>query len=627
MLRSLGGTWRRFAVLGRDLRLQLGLAFAVALILPSIAAFIAVREFGRIDAAGADLDPGELQEVRIVGQIQTEIAMRADWLTAGLANGGVFPPPRTDAVPVEGLLEEYAALHTEAWPPGETDLYDRLVRHYAHLAELDDQIVTLASAGQLAQAQQLEDGEELAARRVVMTDVDAVAEFETRTAINTWSRVERTTSEGRRRVIAVALAMLGAGAVASALAIVIVRAPLRRLARAVDAVAAGDLTQRIDMSWSGEAGAISRSLERLRMRSQAALVREALDAERWQGLLAGVSDAVFALDNGGTVRDANGAARSVLGGRDPRGAPIGALLWRVRGDDMEPFEPREDDAGAELTVTTNPGRPGCAVMTGTLRYSGSDGGDGAAYVLVLRDTSATRPPAEFIDALTRELKRPITNLGIATELYRQEVDTLPDRHPARDLCRILESETARVRTLVENLLTAARFEAGEADLEASTTPVSELLSDALNAYVTPGEPERRLHIVCGSETVFVDPMAARLVVHHLLGAAFERAPRGEPLTIRVDLREPDVVIAAEASARGTELVCEQASPRSLDDARGAAHYGLGSGWYLATRLAAALGGSLDATQPGDGTTRFTAVLPAGAPVATRTGQGAYAGVE
>ncbi|WP_280316601.1 sensor histidine kinase [Nocardia wallacei] len=235
------------------------------------------------------------------------------------------------------------------------------------------------------------------------------------------------------------------------------------------------------------------------------------------------------------------------------------------------------------------------------------------------EESARRSEAkmrQFVADASHELRTPLTTIKGFAELYRQ--GALPD--PALFMDRI-ESESNRMRLLVEDLLMLARLDA-QRPLERRPVDLLALASDAVhNARAVdtarrPSGPAREigLEIRSGAGTLEVlgDEARLRQVLSNLVGNALVHTPPDAAVTLRLTPGADEVVL--EVADTGPGLPDEQVERLferfyRTDASRSRDSGGTGLGLSIVQALVAAHGGTVAVTSAVGAGTTFTVRLP------------------
>jgi two-component system OmpR family sensor kinase len=150
-----------------------------------------------------------------------------------------------------------------------------------------------------------------------------------------------------------------------------------------------------------------------------------------------------------------------------------------------------------------------------------------ADALAVRHASETRV-RQFVADASHELRTPLAAIRGYAELTRRSRDEVP-RDVAHALGRV-ESESARMTTLVDDLLLLARLDSGR-PLDNDAVELSGLVVDAVNDAHAAG-PEHRWLLSLPDQAITVPGDTARLhqVLANLLANARTHTPPGSTVT-------------------------------------------------------------------------------------------------
>lgn len=340
-----------------------------------------------------------------------------------------------------------------------------------------------------------------------------------------------------------------------------------------------------------------------------------------QTLVAHTEEGVAILDPGGYVRLFNQALASMSGwpadeaiGRpasdvitviDDRGEPIRApdIPGTRRSDDEEPRRlqgwliRRDGTEGPYVGITLSP------------LYDNS----GQLFSVVVNFQDVTRfKEAEdlkstFVSVISHELKTPLALItGYAETLDRDDVRW--DTKTTRECLTVIREESARLNRLIEDLLDAARVEAGALKLKMSYVRLDELAESSVEAL----RPLERDHMFAVDfppdfPTVPGDPERLRQALRNLLSNAIKYSPTDS--LIRVSGRvEPDGVVVS-VSDEGPGIPLDEQRHLFERFSRGSAAQdatsGAGLGLYLSQAIIEAHGGEIGVeSAPGQGATFY-----------------------
>ena len=115
--------------------------------------------------------------------------------------------------------------------------------------------------------------------------------------------------------------------------------------------------------------------------------------------------------------------------------------------------------------------------------------DGQGAVAILRDVSSQkesqRRNAEFVSAVSHEMKTPLAGIKAYTELM---IDGDADDEATRDEClQVISGQANRLQRLVDNLLNLARIEAGVVSVSKQSQSLNEILDEAFTVIYPTAE--------------------------------------------------------------------------------------------------------------------------------------------
>jgi two-component system OmpR family sensor kinase len=215
----------------------------------------------------------------------------------------------------------------------------------------------------------------------------------------------------------------------------------------------------------------------------------------------------------------------------------------------------------------------------------------------------------FLADASHELRTPLASIRGYSELYRMGAA----REPAeveRAMARI-ESESARMGGLVDDLLTLARIDEVP---EPAREPLDlrELLEDARDD-ARAAAPERTISLSpTGPVATRADGDALRRVFANLLRNAIVHTPEGTPIEIGLETTEAWATVSVRDHGPGLppgdpnavfERFWRDSASRGRDDG------GAGLGLAIVSALVSAEGGRVDASNPAAGGALFTVHLP------------------
>lgn len=197
--------------------------------------------------------------------------------------------------------------------------------------------------------------------------------------------------------------------------------------------------------------------------------------ERFRAVVEHVADAIVSVDEAQRIRWMNPAAESLFKRRARTAVdrPVAELIARVRNDEtLGEVLAAEAKVGAEIVPVE---ATATQMRVGGERYTN----------FVFRDVAARkhleRQKDDFIASINHELRTPITSIiGSLRLVTAGALEPVPPR--VRDLLVIAEKNGERLLSLVNDLLDAAKLDAGRLSLDKKPTPLTGLLNDAVERF-------------------------------------------------------------------------------------------------------------------------------------------------
>lgn len=166
----------------------------------------------------------------------------------------------------------------------------------------------------------------------------------------------------------------------------------------------------------------------------------------------------------------------------------------------------------------------------------------------------------FTSDASHELRTPLASIRSVGEVGLQKDGS---REEYRDIIGSMLEEVNRLTSLIDNLLTIARADAGSLHLQLVEIPVMSLAREAASLFEVLTEEKSLAIIFAGDESATIqgDRLFFRQALVNLLHNAVKYSPAGGAISVRVRRKVAEVIIEIEDSGPGVPL---EDHPRIFD---------------------------------------------------------------
>jgi len=270
--------------------------------------------------------------------------------------------------------------------------------------------------------------------------------------------------------------------------------------------------------------------------------RVALEKGQSEAILANVADGIVAVDRDGDVVLWNAAAERITG--VPASEAQGRTPEQALGHALTP----EGDAGVPGRLVSLRRGAEDVWLSVTETVMRDPSGAVAGRIFAFRDISEERRVEEmksdFVGTVSHELRTPLTSIyGFAETLLREDVHFAEDER--RTFLRYIASESERLTTIVDTLLSVARLEAGDIPVRLAATDVSSLVTELVESVESSSVGDGH-SFVADVPSERLDAEADREKLRQVLGILLDNAVRYSPAGGRVH-------VSARRGEEGVEL--------------------------------------------------------------------------
>jgi signal transduction histidine kinase/HAMP domain-containing protein len=398
--------------------------------------------------------------------------------------------------------------------------------------------------------------------------------------------------------------------------------PLAQLTTAAGRIAGGAYDRPVAARGSDEIGVLAGAFETMRQQVAAATTHLRDERDVLDAVLESTDDAILMADPAGQPVVANRRWTALLGSPDLNAA---ADLRRLEGDYQQTFAEAaatwladpERMAAAEFERTT-PTYQRMRCYTAPVRHRNGIP-IGRIFVLrdVTRESEAERMRSALVATVSHELRSPLTAIAGYTQTLLHSGPW--DANTEREFLEIIASSAAKLAGLIDNLLDAAKVEAGVLHLEREPVKV-ERIAEQVVAQRRPLAANHSLQIQAAPEVplAHADPVRVEQVLANLVDNALKYSPNGGPITVRINGGAEELTIGV--SDHGVGITPDQSERLferfyRVDSTLTRSTRGVGLGLFICRSLVEAQGGRIWVeSEPGQGST-FWFTLPVFAEVA------------
>jgi PAS domain S-box-containing protein len=417
---------------------------------------------------------------------------------------------------------------------------------------------------------------------------------------------------------------------------------IRRLTRTAQEIAAGDLSVRAAMSSRDEVGVLGQTFDSMAgsIETLARELRQSADEEaqvrnRLEAVVAGMGEALLAVDGDGRIATFNGAAEELFGipARQALGGHVGdvATITAEDGTDLTARLTRPPESGwSESAIVVRPDGllVPVALSAGALKGGSGDAVIGGVFVLrdMRREREAERAKSELLSNISHELRTPLVPIkGYAELLLRRDVP--PDK--ARESLEEIVEAADRLEAVVQRLLDVAAQEAAPSAMRRDRVQVGPMLDSVVERWKDRVDDRHPITSRVGRSIpdLLGDRALLERCLDELVDNAVKFSPDGGPVNLTARLCDDNAngedapTVDISVRDHGIGIPPDRLEGIFEDFAQGDSSPtrmfgGLGLGLALVRRIVEAHQGELTCkTVPGKGS-RFSMVLPV-APVRVR----------
>jgi two-component system phosphate regulon sensor histidine kinase PhoR len=207
-----------------------------------------------------------------------------------------------------------------------------------------------------------------------------------------------------------------------------------------------------------------------------------------------------------------------------------------------------------------------------------------AYMAIrmLKEKKLSEMKTDFMNSMTHELKTPLTNLSIASEVLHKKHHQLDEQKLLR-YSSIIFQETQRLQAQVEHVLQVAALERGQVSLKMQRVDINELISSiAQTAQVKLSQRHGSINLQLNAENAIIqgDTHHISNLLYNLLDNADKYSPLSPKISLSTYNRAGGLVIAVADKGIGMnkstqKMIFEKFFRASKGDVQQGGGFGLG----------------------------------------------------
>jgi PAS domain S-box-containing protein len=319
--------------------------------------------------------------------------------------------------------------------------------------------------------------------------------------------------------------------------------------------------------------------------------RVVMERERSLAILGNVADGIVAVDREGNVVLWNAAAEEITDVPAPEAmgrSPADVLQRSLEADETSA------EGGGLIQIRRGEEEVWLSVSEAVMR---DPAGAVSGRIYAFRDVSSDRLVEQlksgFVSTVSHELRAPLTSIyGFAETLLRDDVAFGDEER--RTFLGYIASEAQRLTGIVDALLSVARLESGDLQVQFAPTDLREIVSDVVENAERELANGRRFVVQIPDEPLdaSADRDKVRQILANLVENALKYSPSGGTVTVAARKTRDAVQVRVVDEGTGVPQGEQERIFRKFyrAEATGQPTGGTGLGLFIARGLASAMGG-------------------------------------
>ncbi len=379
-----------------------------------------------------------------------------------------------------------------------------------------------------------------------------------------------------------------------------ITSPIRELTQKASQMARGDFSQRVVEAYSeDEIGQLVHMYNHMATRLNNTLNEISAEKSKMEAILINMRDGVLALDGAGILVHINPAAKELLNSISREKVEVGKpplfLLNEIIGKNrLENFY-RERNSITFETIWEEPFR---VFRVSIVPFQLEEGFLGGMLVVlhdITEEKEMIRRQQDFVANVSHELKTPLTSVKTYVETLLEE--DLENKEIAYKFLEVINSETERMVSLVQDLLILSKLDTQQDDFDRTEVHLADLLRKIIinmQPYHANG-PDIHLNIKERLPPIHADQSQINQVFVNLLANALQYTPADGQ--VEVSATEQDGWVYACVQDTGGGIPSEELSRvferfYRVDKTRSREFGGTGLGLSITKQVVEAHGGKI-----------------------------------
>ncbi len=391
----------------------------------------------------------------------------------------------------------------------------------------------------------------------------------------------------------------------------IIITPLEALTKGTRQVAAGDFSQKLEVTSRDEIGILTRNFNNMSQVLQNTLSEVENERNKLSTLFLHMTDGVVAFGPNGTVIHYNPASVQMMGRPLDAAVSFQELFEHEANFDELMTMHRPQYLEAQKRVENRE----LELFMAPFSADQAPGG----VMVVIHDVTEQRKNEqmrrEFVANVSHELRTPLTNIRSYAETIVDSSDELPKKlHD--NFMNVIINEADRMTRIVQDLLTLSKFDYGKMEMNIVRFPFAKAVSDVYEAVSIDAQNHGHtltLDLPDGLPEVDGDRERIEQVIMNIVSNSIKYTPDGGKITMEAGCSGPNVYVRITDNGIG---IPEKDLPRlferfyRVDKARSRASGGTGLGLSIAREILNQHKGDIQLSSIYGEGTQVTITLPA-----------------